>query len=412
MACKHSPAQAFRLLSAASLVLCALAGCNRTPEIKSYPAPKESDAPAVGEQQPSVGETDPTDRMLAVLVPNGGKAWFFKLVGPQKGVGKYAAEFRSFVQSVKFADNGKAEPGWTLPAGWEQKPGNSEMRFATIALPSESEGLEVSVVPLPWLPQAYVGMLLTNVNRWRKQMQLTPVRADVLADEFETLKLPAGEAMLVDLKGKLKPDAMQPPFAAATGSKSLPAGHPPLRPIENEEPAAVDKQAGDEKPVAASNAAKPETSAANSSDANLPFTYNVPAEWTSRPTPTFAVAAFATKDDSAPVDVSITPMPPAGGDLLMNINRWRTMQLGLPPIKAEDLPSSTKPLEVGGKPAQLVVLASAEDANPRQAITAALVKVGNTTWVFRMKGGAEAVAHQQATFEKFLSSIKFRGAEK
>jgi hypothetical protein len=338
--------------------------------------------------------------MLAALVPHGEKAWFFKLVGPRDNVDIYADAFRMLVESVKFADDDSAEPQWMLPEGWTPKSGKSEMRFATITLPEASQGLEVSVVPLPWMPHQYVNLLLTNINRWRKQMQLPPVRADELADEFTTRKASENEIVLVDLKGKLKPDSMQPPFAAAASGAPLPASHPPL------------KSAGAEKPAPVANDSKRETSAVTSNDSNLPFTFSVPADWKSKPAPTFAVAAFATKDDSAPVEVSITPMMGPGGDLLMNINRWRTMQLGLQPIKAEELSSVSQSMEISGKPAQIVRLVADKDAaGPRQAITAALIKTGDATWIFRMKGGAEAVEREQATFEKFLNSIKFRGQE-
>src|SRR4051812_43153043 len=155
-----------------------LVGCNKSEEIRRYSAPKESASDAeAGAKPPSIGESEPSDRMLAALVPHGDWAWFFKLAGQAEKVGKYADAFRSFVQSVKFTEDEKAEPQWTLPDGWERKPGSTEMRFATIALPEEGEGLEVSVVRLPWRAQAYVNMLLTNVNRWRGQMQLPPVRA-------------------------------------------------------------------------------------------------------------------------------------------------------------------------------------------------------------------------------------------
>ncbi len=350
--------------------------------------------------------------MLAALLPHGDKAWFFKLAGSQANVDKYAAGFRSLVESVKFSEGEKAEPQWTLPDGWQPKEGKSEMRFATISLPEDAKGLEVSVVALPWRADALVTMLLTNINRWRKQMQLPEVRADELTDAFETMKLPVGDAMLVDLKGKLKLDAMQPPFAGMKVG-AMPAGHPPLRPAESDDQkASATAKVPEQKTVPAKpQPDKAAATAASFSDPRLPFTFDTPVDWTPKTAPTFAVAAFATKDAAAPVEVSITPMMGPGGDLLSNVNRWRA-QLRLPEISVDDLASTKKPLEVGGKFGDLVQLVAPAEADPRQAITAGLINDGDVTWIFRMRGTAKAVGNQQTNFEKFLSSVKFKTTEK
>jgi hypothetical protein len=81
---------------------------------------------------------------------------------------------------------------WTLPAGWtESRPGG--MRFATLK-PTPDGKLEVSVVTLG----GRAGGELSNVNRWRGQLGLSPVDEAGLAGTRQLLKSKAGEMALFD----------------------------------------------------------------------------------------------------------------------------------------------------------------------------------------------------------------------
>lgn len=74
---------------------------------------------------------------------------------------------------------------WQTPDGWTQKQGSSEFRFAEIDM---GGGLTLVVSRFP----GDVGGTLANVNRWRGQLQLPPVKADEL--DKVTKKVNAGEA--------------------------------------------------------------------------------------------------------------------------------------------------------------------------------------------------------------------------
>ena len=74
---------------------------------------------------------------------------------------------------------------WQTPEGWTQKQGSSEFRFAQIDL---GDDLTMVVSRFP----GDVGGTLANVNRWRGQLQLAPVKADEL--EKVTKRVSAGDA--------------------------------------------------------------------------------------------------------------------------------------------------------------------------------------------------------------------------
>ncbi len=135
--------------------------------------------------------------MLAAIVLRADRAWFFKAVGPDAQMAEQADAFRSLLRSVRFVDE---KPQWTLPEGWRQKAG-SGMRFATLQFGSAEPPLELTVIPLgvpPGEPSAYI---LSNVNRWRQQLQLPPIAAGELDKQTEKIELDGTTATAVDLRG-------------------------------------------------------------------------------------------------------------------------------------------------------------------------------------------------------------------
>lgn len=167
--------------------------------ITQYPAPKETFA-KVPAKLPSVGEPA---RLWGAIVPLTSDVWFFKLTGPVEAVKALESDLSQFLQTVRF---GKDEPTWTLPDGWQQKPGN-EFRFATLIIPAGEKPLELAVSKLgrggPWDAQ-----LLVNVNRWREQLTLPPLKPEELTEATETLDVDGVTATIVNAVGIKKPDTM------------------------------------------------------------------------------------------------------------------------------------------------------------------------------------------------------------
>jgi hypothetical protein len=435
----------------AALTAAGVVGCQKSAEIVHYRVPKEQevslpiDEAAPGESPIENSAADAkSDRMLTAIVPHGDTAWFFKLSGPVEAVAKHADTFQSLIQSVSFPKSAGGKPIWKLPEGWHEKPG-SQMRFATLTLPAENttgapsaessaKPLEVSVTSLPWSSKDESEQLLANVNRWRGQMQLKPLAAAEFAGETHSLQL-FGEgkatATLVDLTGHMNAGGMQPPFAGgAAKTTGLPPRHPDTSGrLPPGHPAVTDDALSKRPPMAAAaNAAPPNEpghpsltgqaipdarrqSSDAATDADLPFAVTVPKTWKSAPLPTFAVAAFAISENSPRPEVTITPLPEAAGGIDANVNRWRG-KLGLPPASDDELKATAQPYEVDGQSGHLVRLLGPEDSTPRQAITAIVLPHDGVNWIFALKATADLAKNEQANFEKFVSSVKFRNSDK
>lgn len=75
------------------------------------------------------------------------------------------------------------------------------MRFATLEFGPADNSLELTVIPLPIPPGDRSAYVLSNVNRWRQQMNLDPITAAELDKQSEKIELDGATAVVVDLRG-------------------------------------------------------------------------------------------------------------------------------------------------------------------------------------------------------------------
>ena len=162
----------------------------------------------------------PRKRMLAAMVENQGKTWFFKAVGPAEKMAAQKQNFEVFLKSLKFGEapviaqqapvpatqQPQAQQGqqagltaWTKPEAWKQDETRRAMRELTFFAGPEGEQAEIIVSRMG----GNFGGLLANINRWRQQVGLGPVNNE--QDQPATmLQLGDGAAAKFDMSG---PDA-------------------------------------------------------------------------------------------------------------------------------------------------------------------------------------------------------------
>lgn len=332
--------------SAAGLVLLLLAGCQQD-EITRYRAPRIE---------------KPQNRLLGAIIPHGEKTWFVKLAGPDKTVADQQTSFRAFVSSIRFPDKGELPVTWKAPEGWRPVKSDKPGRFATLHAGPEDHPLEVTVTALGNEGQA--ASVLANVNRWRGQLGLRPVREEGLAKVTQQVKLDGATATLVDLTG------------SGLGQMALQA-----QPVE-ERPKAGRR--GPSQPA---------------------LTYTTPPGWKELPAKGFRVAAFAVDDGDRHAEVTVIPLQGQAGSLLDNVNRWRN-ELKLPPSDEAQLQKEVRHLKVAGTDAAYVDLAA--EAGGKRTLAVMAVRAGKT-WFFKMHGADDLVGRQKAAFESFVASVRLLG---
>ena len=144
----------------------------------------------------AVVKTSPV-RLLVAMLKSDNQFWFFKLTGFDNEIETGKDEFLHFIQSVRFGpqpDSKEPKISWTVPPSWISLPA-SGMRYATFHVPVHENLLELSVTPLG--PEA--GALLPNVNRWREQLELSPVQETELPMFTKTFEVDGRPVTLVDL---------------------------------------------------------------------------------------------------------------------------------------------------------------------------------------------------------------------
>ena len=85
------------------------------------------------------------------------------------------------------------------------------------------------------------------------------------------------------------------------------------------------------------------------------------------------------------------------------MNRWR-QQIGLPPVTADELPSTLKPVDA---PAGQFITVNFVNPSSGSRVLAALFKDPSKTWFFKLAGPDAVVASQETQFLALLQSVKF-----
>jgi hypothetical protein len=387
--------------------LAAATGCDSKEAIRHYTAarPTETTATAAADNATpaaqntaadAINSGEATDRMLVAIVPIDNQAHFFKVVGPISAVEKRKDEITEFFANLKVVDG---RPTWTAPEGWKEDPA-SQMRSATLWIPTDDEPLEMAVTPLPW--RGGQADLLSNVNRWRGQMQLPPIGPQQLSDGISEIKAGDATVTVVDMSGKFAGAGMMAPFAAGRAGAAnrpaprsapeLPPGHPP-----------IDSSAG-----------APRDAPASAPAADVPK-FEAPESWRSvPPASAFRKAEFAIGGDAQSASVTLIDFPTNAGPLmtdpLANINRWRG-EIGLAKIEEDQLEKSSEIIEVGGNEAKYVRLipdtSKPEESKIDKATLAAMVTSGEQIWFIKLFGNRDVVIAEEENFKAFLKSMQF-----
>jgi hypothetical protein len=85
---------------------------------------------------------------------------------------------------------------WVKPVDWSEQP-VSEMRVASFKVTGpDATSADVSVVAFP----GEAGGLVSNINRWRGQLELPPLEEEQLRQTIQQIQLPGAQACVVDLQ--------------------------------------------------------------------------------------------------------------------------------------------------------------------------------------------------------------------
>lgn len=356
------------------LTLVALAfalGCEQPADIKTYTVassgPRSKPFPI-----------DQMDQILVAIVPQGDKAWFFKLNGKKPAIERQRQSFEAFLAGVQLSDNAEDTPSWKVPDGWSER-GESEMRAATLIVPDEGGELQLAVSSLP-LPGEWEDFLVPNVNRWLRQLGCDSLPKATILKLAKQAKTENGEATIFQLAGIMQQQSMGSNPHAGLG---IPA--PP-------------------------KSAKAEASSPPVASESSELAYAAPAGWLPGKMSMMRKAAFFLPGGQESGEVTVTRFPAGGGqmsDVQANVLRWAG-QVGMSPPSADELEELTQRISIDGNDGTYVELSSPESSERRVSLFVAMAEREGQVWFFKMIGKADVVSGQTAQFKEFLGSVRFK----
>lgn len=152
----------------------------------------------------------------------------------------------------------------------------------------------------------------------------------------------------------------------------------------------------------AAGASMADTAVPTASGSDLAWT--APSDWVVKPQAPMRKASFGIPAGGGQAELSITAFPGDVGGELANVNRWRG-QIGLAPLKPEDLDASVSRQQANGLDFTIVELApGGGDANGK-AIIGAIVPFQGSTWFFKVTGPGPVVKAAKAPFIVFLRAV-------
>jgi hypothetical protein len=300
---------------------------------------------------------------------------------------------------------------WTAPSDWVAKP-PAPMRKASFSVPAAGSQAELSVTAFP----GEVGGELANVNRWRSQIGLTPLKAEDLDASVSRQQANGLDFTIVELapgggdpNGKAILGAIVP-FQGSTWFFKLIGSGPAVKAakapfivfLRSVHPAAgADDAAQVAAPAAAPSMA--ETPVPTASGAEL--TWSAPADWVVKPPAPMRKATFGVPAGGVQAELSVTAFPGDVGGELANVNRWRS-QIGLTPLKPEELDASVSHQHANGLDVTIVELAPGGGDPNGKAILGAIVPFQGSTWFFKLTGPGTALKAAKEPFNAFLRSVQ------
>lgn len=154
--------------------------------------------------------TESRQAILAVSALRDGKTWFFKLSGDAELAQREKEHFEQFVNSVRFevpepndspsvsTEIGSDDWTWTYdtPEGWTPTETDG-VRQAAFRVEDGEQNVNASFLVLP----GSVERLLPNVNRWRRQIQLSETTQDELDKTRQPIQVAGVEGDYIELVG-------------------------------------------------------------------------------------------------------------------------------------------------------------------------------------------------------------------
>lgn len=277
---------------------------------------------------------------------------------------------------------------WKMPAGWKELP-TTKHRKANFTLDRSSD--------LECYFSLAGGGLLPNVNRWRRQMKLDPIKqADVAALPRETLF--KGQAVYVDISGDFSG------MGGAVRPKQRMLGL--ILPLSDSELLFV-KMTGPEALVAEEQKNFLAFAESLAVEVDAGIFWESPEGWVDAGASGERLVTFHPAGDKT-ADCYIFAMVGDGGGLAGNLNRWRR-QIGSKPLTAEEIKALPSVMVLGKERPLLEeygrFTGMGGEAVEESGMLAVPCFLGSRSIFIKFTGPAQLVRDEKENFLSFCRSL-------
>ena len=403
----HLPQSARLRLLYATVACLTLPGCWSDLKERSYDAPKiESEfvkgreprparpaAPMMGASRIPLQER----RILGAIIPDGGDVYFVKATDRTSQLTEAEGSFRSLVEQFAI-DTTSGAPKLELPPQWTLKildNANAGIGLAEMIAELNFEAsagsirFTVSKYSRPSDPSAWEEYLLSQINRWRGQLEMPPITTPELKKELPTIPREGSAipAILFDARGSganlTSPNSTSP--VASPAASTVPPSKPTSEPAASTPPPTV-------------------------SPAALKLVYEKPEHWELQPPRLYREATFKFTKDAKEAEVTIataidSPVQNAG--MWIGILTQSNDPAVIEPlaIKAVD---EAETLQFGSRTGKLYTIRASDQPDARSLMVVALpLDTTGRSMFIKLNCELRTMEQEKATFLGFVDSLRW-----
>ena len=381
-----------------TLIIAAFAaflGCSREYHARSYDAPKVESEFVKGREPkprqalpPMMGGSRiplPERRILGAVIPDNNHVYFVKATDRATQLASAESAFRTVVEAFA-VDPASGSPKFELPPGWTLNlldNANAGIGLAEMIAEINYEApagrirFTVSKYDKPAETAAWENYLLSQINRWRGQLELPPTTVSDLQRELPTIPRDgaAMPAYLFDANGD-----------GASGSTATPAVSTP--------------------PVSA----EPAIPAPPSARPALKLTYDKPDAWELQPPKPYREATFKVTKEGKEAEITVStardiPVQNAGMWLsqTISVNDQATLEsLALKTVEQAET------LQVGTKTAKLYSIRASDQPDARSLLVVAIpMGEGGMSMFVKLNCELRMMEEEKSTFLSFVNTLRW-----
>ena len=371
----------------------AFLGCSREYQARSYDAPKIESEFIKGREPkprqalpPMMGGSRiplPERRILGAVIPDNNNVYFVKATDRTSQLASAESAFRTVVETFAI-DPASGSPKFELPPGWTLNLLDNanagiglaemiaEINFET---PAGRIRFTVSKYDKPAETAAWESYLLSQINRWRGQLELPPSTVSDLQRELPTIPR-EGAAMPAYLFDATEGGASG---SAATATPSV------STPPESAEPAIPARPA-------------------------LKLTYDKPEAWELQPPKPYREATFKVTKEGKEAEITVST---ARDIPVQNAGMWLSQTIPVnDQANLESLALKTveqaETLQVGTKTAKLYSIRAADQPDARSLLVVAIpMGEGGMSMFVKLNCELRMMEEEKSTFLSFVNTLRW-----